>query len=135
MDSLKTVKKHEKKPDEFFQKQKADASVFTRLGQLGMDRTNHIESLDMIGWSDPDAVSSLKAIKWLKSLEFNTNIYPDHIMNNAKKPPACIFVPSEKIMQSMIEATIKAKSAHELISMFSDMEPEPVHKIEASELF
>ena len=49
-----------------------------------MDKTNKIESLEMVGWSHPDAGHSQKAIKWLKALDFGVDIYPKHLMDNNK---------------------------------------------------
>ena len=45
--------------------QKKDASLFS---SIPVDKKNKIASFEMIGWTDPNAASSNKAMKWLKSL-------------------------------------------------------------------
>ena len=81
VDSYAQLKKETNFKDKYHV-QKKDASVFD--GQFGMDKTNKIESLEMVGWSHPDAGHSQKAIKWLKALDFGVDVYPKHLMDNNK---------------------------------------------------
>lgn len=40
-------------------------------------------------------------MKWLKQINFSTNVYPEHVMNE-DMVPSCIFVPSKDLMRKMI---------------------------------
>ena len=52
--------------EDIFKEQKVDKSLF--IAQQGMDKTNKVDSFEMIGWSHPDQADSRKAVKWLKNL-------------------------------------------------------------------
>ena len=79
-----------------------------------MEYKSNIESFETVGWTDPKDPTSIKAIDWYKEITFEKPIYPEHLINE-RKPPACVFVPSEMLLRSMIEATIEYSDVYELL--------------------
>ena len=79
--------------------QAKDTSLFT---SIPLNKTNLVDSFDLIGWCDPKKPKPEKAIQWLKSLTHDNFIYPMETFD-PNKPPVCIFVPEEKILNKMIE--------------------------------
>ena len=69
--------------------QARDKSIFT---SIPLDKTNLVDSFDIIGWCDPKKPKPEKTIQWLKSLTHDNYIYPMETFD-PKKPPVCIFVP------------------------------------------
>ena len=87
-----------------------------------MDKKNKVETFEQVGWSDPVTSNSTKAIKWLKNLTFDENVYPKRLINE-NNPPSVVFIPEKKLLQIMIETTIKCDDRHQLMAKFCDMEP------------
>ena len=106
--------------EDIFKHQKADKSLFT--AQFGMDKKNKVETFEQVGWSDPATSNSTKAIKWLKNITFDENVYPKRLINE-DSPPSVVFIPEKKLLQIMIETTIKCDDRHQLMAKFCDMEP------------
>ena len=85
----------------------------------------------MIGWADPVNPNPKQAIKWLKSLQHDTYVYPENIFDH-KRPPVCIFVPETHILNKMIETLAKSNCNLEVtMSKFSHYDqPKPQWMIE-----
>ena len=54
--------------------QKKDRSLFS---EIPIDKNHKIESFDMIGMTDPVNSKIEKTIKWLRSLDIETKVYPE----------------------------------------------------------
>ena len=81
-----------------------------------MDRTNTVATFASIGMIDPyekpakDALA--KAKKTVDEYLWNNDVYPKDTMKAAHKllqPPKCIFIPSKKMMRSMVKAVVRKK--------------------------
>ena len=104
--------------------QKKDSSLFT---SIPLNTKNHINSFEMIGWTDPSQPNPNKARTWLRSLSHENFVYPEELFD-PKKPPVCIFVPETPILNKMIEACARnMENKHMLYAKFSDME-QPIPK-------
>ena len=99
-----------------------------------MDKENRVKSFEMIGWTDPSQADSRKAVKWLKDLTFDKNVYPDHLMV-ASKPPACVFGPEPELMRKMIDVVSKSTDPDTILAKFCDMDPPPPEPLERQNLW
>jgi hypothetical protein len=54
----------------------------------------------------------------LKAIEFTKYVYPDCKMQNSKKPPSMIYLPTSDIMRKMIKACMKVDSVAEIQAKF-----------------
>ena len=100
-----------------------------------MDKKNKISTFETIGWAEPHQAQEGSAITYLKNLNFETNVYPDHLIDE-KKHPNIVFVPDKSLMQTMILAVTESNDRTELLHKFCDMEHIPVVElIDKRELF
>ena len=75
---------------------------------MSIDKSTRVVCFESIGWADPDKKESLaKAVKWIEQLEFETHVYTDKEMKNEEKPPACKFIPTPKVMKSIVKVVSK----------------------------
>lgn len=80
------------------------------FGQLGIDKKNKIQSLEDIGWADPEKKDSLaKALKAIQNITFDVDVYSEQEMSG-DKPPACKFIPTPKVMKSIVK--VVAQNGH-----------------------
>ena len=101
-----------------------------------MDKVNLVSTFEMIGWSHPEANDYPRgAIKAIQDIVFDVNVYPEHLMLDPKKPPACVFIPEVKLLHTMIETIIKFDNKKDLLTMFCDMDSPPAPKFDSSLLF
>ena len=89
------------------------------FAQLGLNKTDLIKSTEEIGWWDPELdqkVASTKTLQWLKQLNFQNFIYPNHQMK--QDIPKCIFVPEKAFLRKLITAVAKCKSIEDVKQKF-----------------
>ena len=85
-----------------------------------MDMTNQVQSFERSGMIDPFRNESiLEAQKIAEEIQFETDVYPESVMNPLRKKvdedpykdsfdhPKCIFVPSREITRTIIRAFIE----------------------------
>ena len=101
---------------------------------MGMDKENRVFSFDSIGWTDPKDATPGKTLKWFHSLNFEKDVYPNNLINE-EKPPSCVFVPDQKLMHTMIEATANSETLEELLFKFCDKDPPTVTERVTNQLF
>ena len=93
--------------------QKKDKTLFS---SIPMNKNHKVESFDMIGMTEPVNGKPDKALKWLRSLNSETRVYPDDCyFEDDSRPPHCIFVPETAILTKMIETCAKNPNNLELL--------------------
>lgn len=73
-----TNQKTIKMADLEMREQTVDKRVFCATN---IDKSHYIDAFDMIGWTDPSQPNPQKTLKWLRSLDFDTLVYPVEVMN------------------------------------------------------
>ena len=91
------------------------------LSKVGIRCQEQVKSFEQIGWFDPEADPKVEAravVEWLKSIKFETDLYPKHLMHDWVAPP-CVFVPSQEILRKLIFTVAKAKKIEDLQAVFN----------------
>jgi hypothetical protein len=87
---------------------------FGLIAKLGINREDKIMCFEELGWFDPDvdqAQAQQKTVGWLKKLEFQKNIYPEHLMTESI--PKSMITPDTEFLRKLIKVTAKCTSVHE----------------------
>jgi hypothetical protein len=58
-------------------------AISLMFSQLGLNKTDKVQSAEEIGWWDPDVdlkTASSRTMQWLKQINFYNFLYPSHQM-------------------------------------------------------
>lgn len=88
--------------------------------QGGSSKEGHHKGKDPKGSKPAPASPQKKKEKkpHIKNIDFNKYVYPDCKMENHKRPPSMIYIPSAEIMRRLIKGCIKVESVAELMAKF-----------------
>ena len=93
----------------------------TIICQIGLNKTDLVHSFEEIGWFNPDVdpqQARKTSLEWLKRINWNTNVYPAHLIDDYH-PPGCIFVPTPEVMRKMILTCAKHKKLADVKAVFN----------------
>lgn len=95
-------------------------AISLMFSQLGLNKTDKVQSAEEIGWWDPDVdvkMACAKTMQWIKQINFYNFVYPNNQMKD--DVPKCIFVPSKPFLRKMIVTVAKHSSLEEVKIKFA----------------